>query len=53
MAIIHAWAKLNERIYGLNPNTDHVIGTGEELKNAFNELIQQAWCSLGQKDLIG
>lgn len=32
---------------GLNPNTDHIIGTGEELKNAFDELIQQAWCSLG------
>lgn len=53
MATMHVWAKLKEHIYRLNPNTDHIIGSGEELKNAFDELIQQAWCSLGQEDFNG
>jgi hypothetical protein len=46
--IEHAWAKLKERMYKLDPEIEYFRGTKEELFKRFSELIELAWADLGQ-----
>lgn len=46
--IEHAWAKLKELLYKLDPEIATIKGVNEEVKNRFSELIEKAWETLGQ-----
>lgn len=46
--IEHAWAKLKELIYKLDPEIDSFQGTKDELHRRFSDLIERAWEELGQ-----
>jgi transposase len=46
--IEHAWAKLKELLYKLDPDIITIKGVNEEVKNRFSELIEKAWEALGQ-----
>jgi len=46
--IEHAWAKLKERIYQLDPDIESRTGPEDEVKEYFIDLIQRAWEDLGQ-----
>jgi transposase len=46
--IEHAWAKLKERIYKLDPELATIKGDNEELRIKFTRLIERAWEDLGQ-----
>jgi len=45
--IEHAWAKLKELIYKLDPHLATLTGDNEELRKSFANLIQRAWEELG------
>jgi transposase len=47
--IEHAWAKLKEMIYRLDPDIENYQGSIGDLKDRFNELIERAWEALGQE----
>lgn len=47
--IEHAWAKLKEMIYRLDPDIENSQGSIGDLKDRFNELIERAWEALGQE----
>ena len=47
--IEHAWAKLKECMYKLNPKIEHFSSTKEELYKRFSELIKCVWIDLGQE----
>jgi hypothetical protein len=47
--IKHAWAKLKEMIYRLDPDIENYQGSIGDLKDRFNELIKRAWEALGQE----
>jgi transposase len=47
--IEHAWAKLKEMIYRLDPDIENYQGSIGDLKDRFNELIEHAWEALGQE----
>ena len=46
--IEHAWAKLKELIYKLDPELATIKGNNEELRIKFMRLIERAWEELGQ-----
>jgi transposase len=46
--IEHAWAKLKELIYKLDPELATIRGTNEETRTTFMRLIEKAWEELGQ-----
>ena len=46
--IEHAWAKLKEYIYKLDPELATIKGDNEELRIKFMRLIERAWEDLGQ-----
>jgi transposase len=46
--IEHAWAKLKELIYKLDPKLAAMRGNSEELRTTFMRLIKKAWEELGQ-----
>ena len=45
--IEHAWARLKDTIYKLDPDLANMRGSSEEVKQRFKELIEQAWEALG------
>jgi transposase len=45
--IEHAWARLKDTIYKLDPDLANMRGSSEEVKQRFKELIKQAWEALG------
>jgi uncharacterized protein YukE len=47
--IEHAWAKLKEMIYQLDPDIENYQGSIGDLKDRFNDLIECAWEGLGQE----
>ncbi|KAF4222390.1 hypothetical protein CNMCM5878_005672 [Aspergillus fumigatiaffinis] len=47
--IEHAWAKLKEMIYQLDPDIENYQGSIGDLKDRFNDLIERAWEGLGQE----
>jgi hypothetical protein len=47
--IKHAWAKLKEIIYQLDPDIENYQGSIRDLKDWFNNLIKHAWEGLGQE----
>jgi hypothetical protein len=46
--IEHAWAKLKELIYKLDPELAAIRGNNEEVRATFMRLIEKAWEELGQ-----
>jgi transposase len=46
--IEHAWAKLKETIYKLDPDFESFKGTKEEVTERFLVLIQRSWEVIGQ-----
>jgi transposase len=46
--IEHAWAKLKEQIYQLDPTIELFSDTSDELRKQFTSLIEHAWEDLGQ-----
>jgi hypothetical protein len=46
--IEHAWAKLKELIYKLDPELAAIRGDNEEIRTTFMRLIEKAWEELGQ-----
>jgi hypothetical protein len=46
--IEHAWSKLKERIYELDPAIESYKGANGELIERFSNLIDEAWELLGQ-----
>jgi hypothetical protein len=47
--IEHAWSRLKETIYQIDPDIESFNGTKKELRKRFTELIEQAWESIGQE----
>ena len=45
--IEHAWARLKDTIYKLDPDLANARGSSEEVRKRFRELIEQAWDALG------
>ena len=45
--IEHAWARLKDTIYKLDPDLANARGSSEEVRKRFRELIKQAWDALG------
>jgi hypothetical protein len=53
--IEHAWMRLKETIYQLDPHIESYRGTKEEIRRYFEGLIEQAWIEISQdyfNDLI-
>jgi hypothetical protein len=46
--IEHAWMRLKETIYQLDPHIESYRGTKEEIRRYFKGLIEQAWIEISQ-----